>query len=88
MPREERMTLYFFSEALTPFLISLSLLSDNIDHALQDASGHTRRDIGGESMKKKVDAKWRKNDALLLLRAFDSISQTLSSLSENFDHAL
>ncbi|CAN1233270.1 hypothetical protein LINPERPRIM_LOCUS3844 [Linum perenne] len=41
-----------------------------------------------ESMRKKIDAKRRKEDALLLLRGFDSISQTLSSLSGNIGHAL
>ncbi|CAN0892884.1 hypothetical protein LINGRAHAP2_LOCUS17829 [Linum grandiflorum] len=75
-----------------------STLRGRIDSILQkrhrelynhdDASVDTRQDIGGESMKKKIDAKRRKDDALLLLRGFDSISHTLSSLSDNIDHAL
>ncbi|CAN1729145.1 hypothetical protein LINPERHAP1_LOCUS512 [Linum perenne] len=64
---------------------------ENRHHQCDDeggASEHTRQDIGGESMRKKIDAKRRKEDALLLLRGFDSISQTLSSLSGNIGHAL
>ncbi|CAN0857024.1 hypothetical protein LINGRAHAP2_LOCUS6638 [Linum grandiflorum] len=64
------------------------LYSHKIDHALQNDSGHTRRDINGRSMKKKIDVKRRKDDTLLLLRAFDSISHMLSSLSDTIDHAL
>ncbi|CAN1233266.1 hypothetical protein LINPERPRIM_LOCUS3844 [Linum perenne] len=61
-----------------------STLHGRIDSILENR--HRQCDDDDEG--KKIDAKRRKEDALLLLRGFDSISQTLSSLSGNIGHAL